>query len=283
MTPVKAVSFPRGLVLASILVLFAAGCLAQGLGAPTVISSSLPTVPQAGAPNTWRVVALGDSVTSGANCSCAAFPEVYAKDLASARGVGATAVNLGVGGWTSSDLLGAISDPASPTSVQVSRSDIVLITIGANDFTDRHDPVVAGECLGKRDVDCFGAEATEMRINVERILRQVHEERRGKPTAVFVTGYWNVFEDGDVARQAFPTAGLEGTQELTALANSYLQKAAVAGKATYVDLLAAFNGVAAAGNITTLLASDGDHPNEAGHQLIAKRLLAAGLPGLTTG
>ncbi len=59
-------------------------------------------------------------------------------------------------------------------------------------------------------------------------------------------------------------------------ANDGLRAAAAAGGATYVDLDATFTTAAGAGNDrTSLLAADGDHPNAAGHRLIADALVAA--------
>ena len=50
-----------------------------------------------------------------------------------------------------------------------------------------------------------------------------------------------------------------------------------------MELFASFNGAAAEGNVTNLLAPDGDHPNAKGQALIANLLIEAGLPGLTAG
>ena len=46
------------------------------------------------------------------------------------------------------------------------------------------------------------------------------------------------------------------------------------------DLYAAFKGEHAERDPTNLLAADGDHPNAAGHRLIAQALLSAGLAPL---
>ena len=100
---------------------------------------------------------------------------------------------------------------------------------------------------------------------------------------MLVTGYWNVFEDGSVARRSFPRLGVEAAQRLTAVANAAIRSAARRAGTTYVDLYAPFNGPESHGDTTVLLGPDGDHPNAAGQALIARRLLAAGLPGLVDG
>jgi lysophospholipase L1-like esterase len=55
-----------------------------------------------------------------------------------------------------------------------------------------------------------------------------------------------------------------------------IDQAAPWDRATYVDLEAAFHSRGT--DVTGLLAGDGDHPNAAGHRLIARLLLRAGLP-----
>ena len=44
----------------------------------------------------------------------------------------------------------------------------------------------------------------------------------------------------------------------------------------YVDLYGPFED--SGRNVTSLMSNDGDHPDAAGHDLIARTLLAAGLP-----
>ncbi|MDQ6641343.1 MAG: SGNH/GDSL hydrolase family protein, partial [Actinomycetota bacterium] len=152
----------------------------------------------------------------------------------------------------------------------------VVITIGANDFSYRHDDVTSGAC----HADCLADTIQHVASVVTEIVATVHQLRAGEPTAVLLTGYWNVFEDGAVARRLFPLAGLAASAELTEKVNNALHQVAVNNGAAYVDLYDVFDGPDAPGDVTTLLADDGDHPNAEGHGLIARRLMAAGLPGL---
>jgi lysophospholipase L1-like esterase len=174
------------------------------------------------------------------------------------------------------DTAGLISQLQSPdVASAVRRADVILVTIGANDFGDHHDQVVSGRCESG-DSDCVSDELGTMRANLTSVLARIRALRQGTPSTVLVTGYWNVFEDGDVARRAFGASGLQASLQLTRRANAAIQSVATSAGARYVDLLAPFQQ--AGQNITTLLASDGDHPDAAGHQLIARALLAAGLP-----
>ena len=49
--------------------------------------------------------------------------------------------------------------------------------------------------------------------------------------------------------------------------------------AHYVDLFRPFEQ--SGRDVTSLMAPDGDHPNAAGHELIARTLLDAGLPRMS--
>lgn len=282
---------PVLLALTAAVLLLLGGCAPDAAGAHrTGAGTSLswrggPSVAPSGdpAPASWHIVALGDSVASGGPCGCTPFPQRYGADLARDRGVATHTLNLGADGQTSGDLLATLEDPGSAASRAVGRADVVLVTIGANDFLDRHDDVTTGQCLGGRDIACVADDLASMVGNVTAVVDRIHRLRGGHPTAVLVTGYWNVFEDGQVARRTFPDIGVRATQRLTRLANAGIRKAADTAGATYVDLYAPFNGPVAGGDTTSLLASDGDHPNAAGQALIARRLVAAGLPGLVKG
>ena len=63
---------------------------------------------------------------------------------------------------------------------------------------------------------------------------------------------------------------LERERDLQVLAS------ADADHATYVDLYAPFKGADGSADPTDVLAADGDHPNAAGHEIIAQALLRAG-------
>ncbi|WP_338041400.1 SGNH/GDSL hydrolase family protein [Microlunatus panaciterrae] len=228
----------------------------------------------------WTAVALGDSVTSGYGCGCSAFPDQYAHAASARYDVPITMHNLGQGGLTSGQLLSRLSDSESAESQLVSSADIDLITIGANDFADQHEAITQGACLGAGVKVCTEDELRQLSSNVADIIATIRQRRQGLPTAILITGYWNVFEDGDVARASFPKAGLRASKDLTAVVNLAIQSAASAAGIDYVDLSGPFTRQTPSSDVTTLLAPDGDHPNAAGHALIARTLLSEGLPGL---
>jgi lysophospholipase L1-like esterase len=188
--------------------------------------------------------------------------------------------NAGVAGLDSGQLLAQLTDPTSKTSDLVRLADIDVVTVGANDFQDQHGSITAGTCSGTGDHDCVQDELGQLQHNLSQILDQMKQLRHGEPTTVLVTGYWNVFEDGAVARNKFPAAGRQATQKLTTQTNTVIRNAARQQQVNYVDLLQPFHDDADQGDVTLLLAPDGDHPNARGHAVIAHELVAAGLPGL---
>ena len=231
----------------------------------------LTTAPQPGASKgsdqSITVVGVGDSVTSGQACNCATFVAMYASDLASARGLQTTAVNLGVSGMTSTQLLAKMSTPG-PFRDQVAKADILLVTIGANDLISLEGKQPAG-C----PATCYGPLIDSIGRNTQLIVAAAQAAHPGPPQTILVTDYWNVFQDGDVGTTENGGEFQSWSDQLTRAESNSICTAARAANATCVSLYSPFKGNGSK-NPTALLAADGDHPNAAGHQLIATTLLA---------
>jgi lysophospholipase L1-like esterase len=254
--------------------------------APDESRSALGTVRTASTPSTApgpngaagsvsrpvTVVGIGDSVTSGMNCSCETFVGLYARGLASQRGLKASAVNLGAAGWTSSQLLKALTRPGAFRD-QVSKADVLLVTIGANDLVGLESRQPGG-C----PTSCYGPLVDGIGQNVEQIVAAAKATRPGHPPTILVTDYWNVFQDGDVGAAENGQAFQSWSDMLTRAESARVCSAARRSGATCVSLYAPFKGNGSQ-NPTSLLAADGDHPSSTGHQLIAATLLA-GTPAL---
>ena len=240
--------------------------------------------PVAGQPSTSRsqradppevVVSLGDSVTAGDGCDCTDFITAYAAGLPHPGRASAVPVNLGQGGLTSDGLLSELStDPR--TRHDVRRAGTVVITIGANDLV----PLVNVWGEGGCQAACYGPPTVKTGKTVQRVVQQVHA--LNATALVMVTTYWNVFEDGDVAEALRGASFLPWSDAVTRAANKEICAAARRATAVCVDLYAPFKGQLGAEDPTPLLEDDGDHPNAAGHQLIARALLRA-TPSLRAG
>lgn len=275
---------PTGLAvgwLAALLGVLLACCAGCG-GASAEGAARVPdhSTPPSEASTVWTGVALGDSVTAGSACGCTAFPALYATAAGAYYGVPVTMQNLGAGGLSSTQLVAVLAKTDSVESRALRSADIDLITIGANDFGDDHDDVTAGVCSGAKNDECTADELRQLGQNITDIVSTIHRDRGSRPTTILITGYWNVFEDGEVARSSFSAAGRAATKKLTASVNQTIEAAAHASGASYVDLAGPYDQADPDQDPTSLLAPDGDHPNAAGHALIARTLVSAGLPGL---
>jgi lysophospholipase L1-like esterase len=214
------------------------------------------------------VIGIGDSVTSGYHCNCEAFVGLFATQLAAQDDVRTSSVNLGVPGWTSSQLLAAMTKPGAFRN-QVAKADILLVTIGANDLNPLESKGPAS-CPAA----CYTPLIHSAGHNVELIVDAARAANPAHPPTVLVTDYWNVFQDGDVGTAEHGAAFQSWSDALTRAESTQVCDGARSADATCVSLYAPFKGTGSI-NPTSLLAADGDHPNAAGHQLIASTLLAA--------
>ena len=229
------------------------------------------------------LLGLGDSVTSGASCDCTPFVDQLASLLANRDHRAVSPVNLGEAGLTAAGLAAQMSDdPAVRRAVR--RADVITVTIGANDLQPALDRWDQSATTSSTAPGCArsseGTALAQVGADLGRILDQVAALRAGRPTQVLVSQYWNVFEDGDVAAADRGPAYLRWSDVLTRCLNAQIEAAALSHDAVPVDLYAPFKG---AGDVdpTPLLADDGDHPDAAGHALIAHVLLAALAAGAT--
>lgn len=217
------------------------------------------------------MVGLGDSVTAGSNCACAPFVERLADLLAARDGRAATATNLGTPGLTTGSLATQLTRPGPSRSV--ASGDLVVVTIGANDLGPLEDRWEQTGCGTPCLTPAVAAMARGLAADLTRISVLGHPGQR-----VEVTTYWNVFEDGDVADRQRGPGFADWSDRVTVTANRAICATARTFGDTCVDLYAPFLSTDGNRNPTSLLSSDGDHPNAAGHQVIARALLASTPP-----
>ncbi|HKN40446.1 MAG TPA: SGNH/GDSL hydrolase family protein [Acidimicrobiia bacterium] len=236
---------------------------------PTRGASSNPTQGTAAAVTAKDpvVVGFGNSVPSGAACSCETFVSAYANMVASATNTKATVDNDAVSGSTSADVVNQLAKSAVQAHVKAATT--VLIMTGANDFNDAFDQV----SLGAPTAETYAPVATAVQDNLTAIVEKIHSLNAG--ARVVVLDYWAAMEDGAVAAKDYDAPTMAAAIASTTYVNEALTVAAKATGAMYVSTYTAFKGPAGANDPTALLAADGDHPDAAGHQLIAKTIYAA--------
>lgn len=229
-------------------------------------------------PSPLRIVGVGDSVTSAANCACAGFISDYAELVHARYGVPVQQAEYGVGGATTKSLLPLLST-STATGRAVERADVVSVTIGANDLYDARRLYDAGTCGGSSNLACFVGAIETMRRGLDTDLDAIGRLTSGRRVQVLVNDYWNVFQDGAVANKAYGAQFGRDSDTVSRQANVAICAEAKEHGYACVDTYTPFEGTGDK-DPTGFLESDGDHPNAKGHELIAKAMLAVGLPAL---
>jgi lysophospholipase L1-like esterase len=134
---------------------------------------------------------------------------------------------------------------------------------GANDFNDAFDQV----SLGAPAEETYASVATAVEDNVTTTVQKIHSLNAS--AHVMVLDYWAAMEDGAVAAEDYDVATTAAAIASTTYLNDSLAVAAKATGAVYISTYTAFKGPPGTRDPTALLVADGDHPNAAGHQLIA--------------
>jgi lysophospholipase L1-like esterase len=217
--------------------------------------------------NAANVVGLGDSVPAGGGgCDCTNFVQAYAQLIEANTGKPSAVENFAVGGTTSGDVVDELSQPAVIAALKM--ATIVLIMTGANDYDDVFDE--AG--IGIDPADIYPPIATVVQDNVTTTITKI--KALNKKAKVVVLDYWAAEEDGAVARSQYDVTTQAAAIAATVSVNTALAIAAKAAGATYVSTYTAFKGKEGTQDDTNLLLADGDHPDPAGHALIAGTLAA---------
>ncbi|MEO6822040.1 MAG: SGNH/GDSL hydrolase family protein [Candidatus Nanopelagicales bacterium] len=232
--------------------------------APPPTAAATPHAP----PRAEVLLALGDSVPAGNACGCETYVSLIAAQMASRTGISITARNDAVSGLDSAGLLASLGI-GSPTAADVARANVVIITIGANDFSVPPDGARCGAATS-----CYSSGLAALAANVSATITRIRAIRPGPPATVVLTGYWNVWQDGTVAAQ-MGARFVQLSRAITSATNDVLRQVARSHGVRYVDLVQPFLGPRGDADDTNLLAPDGDHPDATGHQVIAAAILQA--------
>jgi lysophospholipase L1-like esterase len=258
-------------VVAAVLLL-TAGCGGSG-------SDSTPPSPSSASsegPGSIRVVALGDSDTTGiGDATGRGWVGRYGDLVGQRLNVHVTVANHAAEGKTSDQLRSELTGDNALRQA-VGDADVILIGIGGADLNRGDDALTAGRCQGRR---CYAQLLRTFDVNVKAIAREV---RRLAPTALLrAISLPNSRPGGGDAIPSFITPDIARYQVMAQRASVCQAMRANVGRCA--DVLRAFNGPNANADAYArgLLTKDPCcYPSAKGQQLIAQLLVATGLRGL---
>ncbi len=263
-------------IAAAVCVMLLAAC--QGTGTAT----SSP--PGSAAPG-WRLVTVGDSIPfAQTDCGgCPSFTTLFAAAVQRDSAKTVDAQNLSShDNLTGARLLDRIRNDGAVRAA-VRAADIVVVTIGHNDTPWN---AVDDACDGNNPDGVFnwslysGACVTELATRhgteLDGILTEIENLRRGMPTAVRVTTDYNDVIGWDQA----PAEAVAPSIEVLEALHAETCRVAELHHAICVDVYRSFNGPDGRTAAGSLLASDYTHPSATGQERIAQLLEAAGLAPL---
>lgn len=263
-------TFPRSVPLACAFVLLAVlgGCSSDDSSSAGDQSPS-PSL---------SLVGLGDSLPGALNClsPCQSYVQSYGELASEQLAQDVTTTNLATNdSLESGQLLERVrQDPTHRAAV--AEADLVTITIGFNDWQ--------GPCGIDEAKKCLSQGQKVVESNLTKILQEIQQLRDGKPTAIRVTGYYNMNTgnpnspgDWGFSGTAAQTASFESLfAESLRNFNAMICRVAELESSVCVDLVSPFNGPNGNEDAGKLLAYDHVHPAESGQLLIAESIANEG-------
>ncbi|MED4909300.1 GDSL-type esterase/lipase family protein [Brevibacillus centrosporus] len=200
-----------------------------------------------------KVVALGDSLTRGAgDANGQGYAGLVRQALEKKLGKPITFSNLAINGQESTDLVKQMSQ--SQVKTLLSEADLVLFTIGGNDMFRQ----TGG--LYTIDKEKLAAATKELTANYEEIIRQIRAVNK-QATIVYTTLY-NPFGDTEASVDTIQPV-LDWNYTASEIASKYPHVIVVPTYDLFVNKEQSY------------LYTDHFHPNTAGYQRIAERVIQA--------
>ena len=256
------------------------GILVAGVLMTTLLSGS------AEAEANWKYTALGDSLAFGLWAFKGYVPR-YQGYVQADNNVDVSLTNLGVPGWTSGQLLAALST-SKLFRLEVATSRIVTWDIGGNDFLDARNSYKAKTCGGADNQDCIRAAVAMFKANWIATTAVTLSLRNPSNTIVRSMSLYNPYVNADKAANTWPD-GLEVApsqgndfqvfKPYVDDINSFIMSSSVCSAAgRCADVYHKFNGPNGDIDPRTFgyISFDGVHPNDLGHKAIADLLRGLG-------
>lgn len=256
------------------------GILVAGVLLTTLLSGSVEAAAN------WKYTALGDSLAFGLWAFKGYVPR-YQGYIQADKPVQVTLTNLGVPGWTSGQLLAALST-STLFRFEVATSRVVTWDIGGNDFLNARDSYKAKTCGGTDNQDCIRAAVATFKANWNSITAATLSLRNPSNTIIRSMNLYNPYVNADKAANTWPdnleAAPSQGNdfqvfKPYVDDINGFVLSSSIcstAGKCA--DVYHKFNGPNGDIDPRTFgyISFDGLHPNDLGHRAIADLLRGLG-------
>ena len=182
-----------GLLTAGVLAAGAAaglsGRLGERVGEGPLAPPTPAAAPAAPAAGTFRIVALGDSLTRGAGDAAGGggYPERVAASLRK-TGLTVTVENLAVDGSETGDFLRKVEEAA--VKERIAGASLILVSIAGNDLSHSLRSLAPGEAGG----DPTAAALAPASLNLQRILSLLRASNPSAP--IRILGLYDPFPEG---------------------------------------------------------------------------------------
>jgi len=250
-----------------------------------IVAATAAIVAGPAAQSQWQYTAFGDSIATGYLAQEGYVPR-YSAYVQADTGVPVLLVNLGQNGWSSGNLLNALQ---TNTTFQTAASGASVITwdIGLNDFRNARNAYKRGGCSGKDNQNCLRSMLSTFESNWDGVLSEILSRRSVANTIIRIVDIYDPWVATDLAsnttadsKETGPARGndFQVLEYYLDAMNGHIALTAANASIPVASVHAAFNGSSgqedpvAKGYITT----DGIHPTDAGHEVLAQLLRGTG-------
>jgi lysophospholipase L1-like esterase len=238
-----------------------------------------------GAGAAWNYTALGDSLAYGTGATNnLGYVDQYKTYLETDNQTTVNLTNLGILGWTSSDLLSTLKGNSAYQNA-VAQADVITIDIGGNDLLRAVALYKLGVCGGKKNNACLKTAFKKLKSNWKKIFSQIRKLRGKKTTVIRTMNLYYSAVNMDKGQDSYSgdayASDFDFFNPYLTKANASLAKTARKKKILTADVHTLYNGVS--GNedpqAKGYICIDGLHPNDTGYQIMSGALRALGYAG----
>ncbi|MEN3339103.1 MAG: hypothetical protein V7647_2779 [Acidobacteriota bacterium] len=233
----------------------------------------------------WNYTALGDSLATG-YLAQQGYVSVFEGYLQADNMVGVTLYNLAQNGSTSGRLLNSLRTDSVFRSA-VLQSSVITWDIGLVDFKNARTTYKSGKCGKADNQDCLRSAVAAFNTNWDGIVVELLNARSVGNTVIRTMTIYNPWAGVDAGANTFAdikepveTRGndLQVLGYYLDQMNSHIATSSAHYGIPYANVYTAFNGTSGREDPVTkgYITSDGIHPTDSGHRLMADLLRAFG-------